>query len=136
MKKVWGLIYWTKDWTSCFLAYTPLLIDGNITVTQVDVKADLLAKTFFPLLLDANLSNINSYAYPILLSMLDIMLEEVKQTINCTKPNKASGPDNISNFIFYLTKQEFNTYLYIIFNACLQVGYYPRHFWESKIVAL
>ena len=100
------------------------------------MKADLLAKTFFPLPPDADLSNIAGYTYLIPLTMPDIMLEEVKQTINCTKPDKAPGLDNILSLAFYLTKAELSPHLCFLYNTYLQVGYCPKHFHESKTVAL
>jgi hypothetical protein len=49
--------------------------------------------------------------------MPDITLEEVKQTIDHTKPNKAPGLDDIPNFVFHLAKQELSPHLCIIFKA-------------------
>jgi hypothetical protein len=136
MKKVWGLVRWTKDRTSRFLAYTSLLTDGKATITQPDAKADLLAKTFFPFPPDADLSDIAGYTYPTPLTMPDITPEEVKQTIDRTKPDKAPGPDDIPSLAFHLAKAELSPHLCFLFNACLRAGYCPKHFHESKTVAL
>ena len=51
-------------------------------------------------------------------------------------PNKALGSDRVINGILYHLLNILLPSLYKLFNACLQQGYYPRHFKETITVIL
>ena len=62
-------------------------------------------------------------------------IPEVTNTIKSLKAKKSSGPDNISNFVLKKISPEAIKYLTIIYNNCLNNGYFPTA-WKTKIIPL
>ena len=72
------------------------------------------------------------------LQMPAITKKEVCQAVQRAAPNKAPGPDGIPNLTLHraLAIPAFLSHLTNLFNACLQLGYYPEHFQKSTTVVL
>lgn len=61
-----------------------------------------------------------------------ITAQDVKFTTKHLK-HKSPGPDQIHNVALKNAPHKLNTYLSIIFNACIQIGYYPD-VWKTSII--
>ena len=64
--------------------------------------------------------------------------QEVRWAVLQAAPNKAPGPDEAPNMVLHRAPAlpAFLTYLTDLFNACLQLGYCPKHFRKSTTVVL
>ena len=65
-----------------------------------------------------------------------IVKEEVMNTINQLKENKAPGPDGISPKIIRFSRDHIAPCLTHIFNLSIQSGQYPHLLKESKVIAI
>jgi ribonuclease HI len=137
MPKVWGLARWTKSRGSRYESYMPPLktLDGTVYQSREE-KAELLALMFFPPAPEADLSDVENYVYPEAAEAPPINEEEVIATIRAAKPATAPGPDGILNRTLQLAAETLAPILTYIFNCSLFSGHCPRHFRESKTVAI
>src|SRR5437764_1177819 len=94
-------------------------------------------ETFFPLSPNADLEDLAGYNYPqeIEISM-EITQDEVKNAIHRSAPDKAPGPDGITNRMLRQLVRQIAPLLTRMFNACVRQGYHPIQFRESITVAL
>ena len=67
---------------------------------------------------------------------LDIIVPEVERAVRTASPNKAPGNDSITNSILQQALDILLPSLHRLFNACLQLGYCPKHFKETVTVVL
>ena len=63
-------------------------------------------------------------------------MPEIEKAVRTSAPNKAPGADGITNGILHQTIDILLPHLHKLFNACLQLGYCPRHFKETVTVVL
>ncbi|GAE00303.1 hypothetical protein CIMG_02747, partial [Paecilomyces variotii No. 5] len=123
MHQVWGLVRWTKDHISRYLAYTPPLQGRHRIVYLPEQKADLLTETFFPNPPVANLNNIWDFPYLDEVEIPKITEPELQQVIQDAGVDKAPGPDGIPNRVLQATTDTLTLFLTSIFNHCLRRGY-------------
>jgi ribonuclease HI len=134
---LWNLVKWAKNRHNASAACTPPLVkqDGGLA-HEPDEKAEALRQTFFPPPLQADLSDIEGYAYPPPIECPEITIPEIEKAVRGTSPNKAPGTDGIINGILHQTLDILLPSLHTLFNACLQHGYCPTHFKDTITVVL
>ncbi|EPS26195.1 hypothetical protein PDE_01131 [Penicillium oxalicum 114-2] len=134
---LWNLVKWAKNRHNASAAYTPPLVKQDRGLTQEPgEKAETLRQTFFPPPLQADLSDIDRYAYPLPIECPDITIPEIEKAVRRSSPNKAPGPDGIINSILHQTLDILLPSLHTLFNAYLQHGYCPTHFKDTITVVL
>jgi ribonuclease HI len=116
-------------------SYIPTL-DGNATTN--DEKAEKFQATFFPLPPPADLSDISDqtrYPEPVHCPSV-ITMRQLENAINKLAPNKAPGPDEISNRVL---KKNFSTiqhHLLALAQASMNTGHFPTPFKTTTTVVL
>ena len=103
-------------------------------MTTTDDKANVFKHAFYPPVRQADLSDIGlplTNPRPICEDVL-ISIEEVRKAITHPSPLKSPGPDSIPNFILQHIARPLSPILTRVFNACLQLGYHPQHFWMQE----
>jgi hypothetical protein len=90
----------------------------------------------FPPPPEADLADTAGYDYPEPIPMPPVTEEEVARAVNCAAPLKAPGPDGIPNIAIQKALPLIRPYLTHLFNACLSLGYCPKHFRESTTVVI
>uniref|UniRef100_A0A8H7K2N2 RNase H type-1 domain-containing protein n=1 Tax=Bionectria ochroleuca TaxID=29856 RepID=A0A8H7K2N2_BIOOC len=134
---LWSLVKWAKNRHSASSACTPALARPNGELVQrPEEKAELLRQAFFPPPRQADVSDIHGYEYPSPIECPDITTSEVENAVRRAAPNKAPGTDGITNAILHKTLDILLPSLCRLFNACLQVGYCPKHFKDTVTVVL
>ena len=63
-------------------------------------------------------------------------MQQVKQAINKLSPNKAPGPDNISNAVLKRNTQLLIPYIQKIAQASLDINYFPAPFKNTITIVL
>ena len=116
---------------------TPSLFktDGCLETTP-EGKAHLLKTTFFLPPVIADLLDINGYDYPTPCCCPIIMEAEIERAVRKAAPNKAPGTDGITNGILQKVLDMILPILCQLFNASLDIGYFPQHFRQSVTVVL
>jgi hypothetical protein len=134
---LWNLVKWAKNRHNTSAACTPALVkqDGGLA-HEPEEMAETLRQTFFPPPLQADLSDIEGYAYPPPIECPDITIPEIEKAVRRSSPNKAPGSDGIINGILHQTLDILLPSLHTLFNACLQHGYCPTHFMDTTTVVL
>jgi hypothetical protein len=134
---LWNLVKWAKNRhappAACIL--TLVKADGELA-HQPEEKAEVLRQSFFPPPLQADLSDIEGYDYPLSIECPDITLPEIEKAVRRAAPNKAPGTDSITNGILHYTLDILLPSLHKLFNACFRLGYCPKHFKETITVVL
>jgi hypothetical protein len=132
-----NLVKWAKNRHNMSAACTPTLVkqDGGLA-HEPEEKAETLRQTFFPPPPQADLSDIEGYAYPPPIECPDITLPEIERAVRRASRNKAPGTDGIINGILHQTLDILLPSLHKLFNACLQHGYCPTHFKDTITVVL
>lgn len=138
MEGFWKLARWARRRGAVQPTYTPTLHIGDQTYDTPERKAQVLGETLLPMPPEADLSDISGYRYPEPTQMPAVTEQEVRRAVLRAAPNKAPGPDGIPNMALHraLALPAFLTYLTDLFNACLQLGYCPKHFRKSTTVVL
>ncbi|KAF7174349.1 hypothetical protein CNMCM5623_007004 [Aspergillus felis] len=137
MDDVWRAVRWTKN-RGPYQAYTPPLRDprtGSVAY-GAEEKADLLARQFFPSPPPANLDDLRGYDYPEPISVPEFREHEVLSTLRSVKPDKAPGPDGITNRVLQAVSHVLVPGLTSLYNQCIRLGYCPEHFRDAATVAL
>ena len=118
-------------------ACTPALAkpDGS-HAQRAKEKAEILRQSFFPPPNQADLSDIDGFQYPQPIECPAITREEIERAVRKAAPNKAPGTDGIPNAILHQTIPILLPHLDVLFNSCLQQGYFPAYFKESITVVL
>ena len=134
----WKLARWARRRGAVQPTYTPTLHVGDQTYDTPERKAQVLRETLLPMPPEADLSDISGYRYPEPIQMPAMTEQEVRRAVLRAAPNKTPGPDGIPNLALHraLALPVFLTYLTDLFNACLQLGYCPKHFRKSTTVVL
>jgi ribonuclease HI len=134
---LWKLVKWAKNRHNTTPACTPALVKQDGTLAQrAEEKVETLRQSFFPPPHQADLSDIDGYHYPPAIECPDITLREIERAVRKASPNKAPGTDGIPNIILHQTTGILLPHLHKLFNACLNVGYFPAHFREAITVVL
>ncbi|KAJ5710399.1 hypothetical protein N7488_004555 [Penicillium malachiteum] len=112
--------------------------DGQLAETN-EAKVSVLRDVFFPAPPTADLSDISTERRFNELPFPPITVQEVKDVICRAPPDKAPGPHAIPNRVWKLLLagcSKSGDLITSIFDACVRVGYNPRHFQESTTVTL
>lgn len=62
--------------------------------------------------------------------------EEINGIISKIKPLKAPGPDGIQNILLKKLPSRAISYIAILFNKCIKLGYWPNDFRQAKVVPI
>ena len=105
--------------------------DGN------EAKADILAAHFFPAPREADLSDIADHRYPPELELSQkVDAEDVAAVFKASNPDKAPGPDGITNRVLRECSDVLAQPLADLFQECLERSYHPAPFRHSNTVVL
>lgn len=99
-------------------------------------KADLFACQFFPPPPQASLDDLRGYDYPEPLSVPEFKEHEVLCALRSVKPDKAPGPDRITNRVLQAAGHVLVPCLTGLYNQCIRLGYCPEHFRDAATIAL
>ncbi len=138
---IWRLARWGKTRGACTRdpPRFPALLDpdtGSLREDHED-KARILRNAFFPPPLETDLTDLQDCQYPPELEALpQISPDEVRKAIFAPRPDKAPGPDGITNRILRLAYEELAPHLLQLFNACWELGYHPAPFRDAITIAL
>lgn len=139
-KKMWKLAKWARTSAAEPPAppqFPPLKDRDGTHQSSNDVKADILAKHFFPPAKAADLSDIADHRYPSELPMLQtVSAEEVIKVLKALPPDKAPGPDGIPNRVLRECRGPLSQPLASLFQECLEMSYHPAPFRHSNTVVL
>ena len=136
-EKLWRLGKQIKNGWARTASFTPELAGPNSTIaTEAEEKMTLLRDTFFPKARQARLDDLEGYEYPAPKDFPEITNREIEQAILTSHPNKAAGEDGLTFRILQHALKPMETWLGRIYNACLDLGYCPKHFRHSKTVVL
>ncbi|KMK58218.1 hypothetical protein Y699_03638 [Aspergillus fumigatus Z5] len=111
MEDVWRAVRWTKN-RGPYQAYTPLF--G----------------------IPASLDDLRGYDYPEPLSVPEFKEHEVLCALRSVKPDKAPGPDRITNRVLQAAGHVLVPCLTGLYNQCIRLGYCPEHFRDAATIAL
>ncbi|KAF4254782.1 hypothetical protein CNMCM8812_007889 [Aspergillus fumigatus] len=113
MEDVWRAVRWTKN-RGPYQAYTPL----------------------FGIPVLAYLDDLRGYDYPEPLSVPEFKEHEVLCALRSVKPDKAPGPDRITNRALQAAGHVLVPCLTGLYNQCIRLGYCPEHFRDAATIAL
>jgi len=126
---MWRLIKWaTKRGTNTHALIPALKDSTGKPTTNLIAKVNLLYQSFFPRPPEPDLSNTKSDKYPLLITLPPITTNEIREAITKAPAKKAPKTNEIPNNILYKVLNQILPYLNHLFNACLKIGYYLKHF--------
>lgn len=134
---MWKLAKWANARGTKTHALIPALFNSERTLeTDTAAKAELLCKTFFPTPPEPDLADIDNYEYPPPIELPPITTREIREAILKAPAKKAPGTDGIPNGILHKVLNQLLPHLEHLFNACLKLGYCPKHFKASNTIVL
>ena len=136
-QKLWKLGKLIKsDWART-ASFTPELAKPNNTIaTEIPEKQSLLKNSFFPPARQANLDDIQEYTYPTPKEFPEITKREIRTAINTSHPNKAAEEDGLTFRVLQTALNHIEPWVQAIYNACMKLGYCPKHFRHSRTMVL
>ena len=96
----------------------------------------MLKSIFFPAPLPADLSDIEGSFYPTSPHCAIIITRSVSKALHRLKPDKAPGPDGISNRVLNSYAEKLVKLLIPLFQACVTLSYHPRAIKMVNTIAL
>lgn len=100
-------------------------------------KVELLRKSFFPLPPPAKLNDIPQSIYlqevPV---NLDITVRQVREAVAKLTPDKAPGPDEITNRVLKNTLPIIESHIQVLMQASLRLGHFPKPFKHTSTIVL
>jgi hypothetical protein len=135
---LWRIAKWASNrQTTPTASITPPLYreDGSLA-TDPEEKASILRASFFPPPVDADVRDIANTEYPTPYCCPPIIEAEIERAVKRASPNKAPGPDGITNNILHKVLDLILPSLHRLFNASWEIGYFPQHFRQSITVVL
>ncbi len=137
LEKMWKLVKWANKRGTNMHALIPALKDNTgEPTTELAAKADLLCQSFFPRPPEPDLTDTEGYEYPPPITLPLITTREIREAIMKAPAKKAPGTDGIPNGILHRVLNQILPHLEHLFNACLRIGYYPKHFRKSITVVI
>ena len=134
---MWRKIKWVRKQLTKQICLSPLKDENKQEISEPELKANLLLRTFFPPPIQTDLTDItNSTPYPHAHIIESITTNEIRKTIEQAPPRKASEGDEIPNLILKETTDILLSHLHRIFNEYLTNDYYPNYFRTSITVIL
>lgn len=123
--------YITNNYTSTFI---PTLDNAAATAEQ---KFHELKKAFFPKPPPADLADIRCSPYPPEIPYApEVTIRQIREVVNKLAPNKAPGPDEITNRVLKHTLPTTERYLKTLMQASLTLGHFPKPFKQTTTVVL
>lgn len=102
-----------------------------------EAKAEILASHFFPPPREADLSDIAEFENPAQLdASTTVTAEDVAKVLKAACPDKAPGPDGITNRVPRECSEVLAPFLAAFFTQCLKLSYHTAPFRHSNTVAL
>jgi hypothetical protein len=99
--------------------------------------ADTLKHRFFPLPLPAIMQDLNHTKHPPAVYYdASITIEQIQRAVHKVAPDKAPGPDAITNRVLKQALPTIETNLQQILQASLNLGHFPQIFKETTTVVL
>ena len=115
----------------------PTLKFNDQIADMFDENAEMLKSIFFPAPPPADLSDIEGSFYPASPHCpMIITRSEVSKALHQLKPDKAPGPDGISNRILKACAEKLVELLKPLFQACVTLSYHPRAFKMANTIVL
>jgi Reverse transcriptase (RNA-dependent DNA polymerase)/Endonuclease-reverse transcriptase len=122
-------------------------LDGSQSQTNIPMLEDktsygemteILQRNFFPEPPEADLTDIQQRTnYPPAVPMdFNITIEQIRRAVNKPAPNKAPGPDEITNKVLQKALPLIEKWLQQICQATINLGYYPKVLKASTTVVL
>ncbi|KAJ6032769.1 hypothetical protein N7540_003501 [Penicillium herquei] len=140
---LWKVGKWARSRGDVFGVIPALKRTNGQLAESNEEKVSVLRDVFFPAPPIADLSDIPISSDPAMsrsqLPFPPITVQEINDVIRHAPPDKAPGPDAIPNRVWKLLLSGcslFGDLLTSIFDACVRLGYNPRHFQESTTVTL
>ena len=133
---LWKLAKWAKNREQRQPFTPPIRCGQGPLKTETEDKVKLFKDSFFPQQKEADLSDIESYAYPSTVEWPPFTQREVRMALSMAATRKAPGPDRIPNLVLRMLTDILTPSLTRLFNACLSFGYCPEHFKVAETVAL
>ncbi len=117
---------------------TPTFIPTlNKQAATHDQKTALLQKTFFPQPPPAKLYDITNADYPEEVPCtLQISLNQVREAVGKLSPDKAPGPDEISNRLLKNTLPIIEKHLQALMQASINLAHFPKPFKHTTTIVL
>jgi hypothetical protein len=110
-------------------------LDGKLETYEQ--MSSTFQRSFFPPPPQADLKDLRYAAYPQGVQYDPaISVQQIRAAINKTVPNKAPGPDNITNRVLKQALPHIETWLQVALQASLDQGYFPKAFKETTTVVL
>ena len=146
VNQLWRIVSWRKRRGIQQAPRIPPLTKVGVTPEQSQTAeqsqdiAEMLADSFFPPARTASLSDIGG-PYPEPLPCPPITRDEIRRAIKEAATNKVPGPDDIPHEALKKAIEgdedgNFITALHQLYNASLNLGYYPKHCRHSTTVPL
>jgi hypothetical protein len=133
-QKTWKLVKWAKNRSTSYKSITSFLRrSDDIMILTKKIKTQCLINFFFLSFAAANLDDIDSErtAYSKSIDFLEIIENEISQTIVKIVSNIVSKKDDISNRIIKLVLSHIMFAIKWIFNQSLNLEYCLKHFRKS-----
>ncbi len=126
------LVRWIQNRATLYLAFTLYMKwqDGK-KVFILTVKAECLAKSFFPQVTNTDMEDIGYTAYPDPVAYLTIDIRKIQKAILKFPSQSTPGTDNNPNKILKTGLLLITLCLHWLFNSSFNLGYSPRHFQDS-----
>ena len=132
-------------WQACKTARRPGLVysclpsiqqSDKSTTNNPEEKVEIFKNAFFPAPPIPQLTDIQNFVYPAGIDMPNITEKEIELAIFKPALDKAPGTDGIPNRVLRAIVSLILPHLYRLFNSCLSLAYYPRHFKKSTTIIL
>lgn len=133
---LWRLAKWARNKQGAQPLMPPIEDSQGVEQTDSKRKAEVLRETFFPEPPSADLRDIDGFQYPDPQAEPTITMDEINSVLHRVPARKAPGADAIPNGILHQLGGLLTIRLCRIFNACMVMGYYPKHFRQSITVTL
>ena len=136
LEGLWRTARWAKNRGAQPATTPPIRRPDGEMERDPERKAKLLQEAFFPTPPEAELSDLEGFAYQEPHTFPCITQNEIERAIRSTSPKKAPGPDGIPNHVLQELSPILAPVLCPLYNACLNQGYCPIHFKRSITVTL
>ncbi len=141
LKSVWHFAKWVRIESQLLKKLSQFLSlksnDFDHIADSFKEKTEMLWKKFFSSLSQANINNISRSFILLTMSFNSVLLQdEMRQTIQRVKVDKASDTFEISNRVFQADLTELTSILINLFNACITHKYHLKQFKKAQTIVL
>lgn len=132
LKAMWQACKTARKLGPVYSYLPPIQQNDKTTTNNPKEKVEIFKETFFP----ADLTDIQDFIYPTGIDMPAITDREIENAIFRPALDKAPGTDGIPNRILRKIIPLILPHLHKLFNECVNLAYYPRHFKKSITIVL